>query len=108
MPGMDDNRPPNMRGRGMEEKLAAALSHTPVVLLLGPRQTGKKTLARSAAEGSYMTLDDPVVLTAARNDPAGFVAHTGGPVILGEVQRAPGLFEVINAEVDGQRQPGRF
>src|ERR1017187_9599724 len=107
MPEIDDNRPLNMRGRGLEEKLAAALSHKPVVLLLGPRQTGKKTLARYVAEGSYMTLDDPVVLAAARNDPAGFVAHTGGPVILGEVQRAPELFAAIKAEVDRQSQPDR-
>src|ERR1035441_9513067 len=108
MPGMDDNRPLNMRGRGMEEKLAAALNHTPVVGLLGARQTGTTTLARHVAEGSYITLDDPVVLTAARHDPAGFLAHTRGPVILDEVQRAPGLFAAIKADVDRQRQPGRF
>lgn len=93
----------------MSGRLAAALSHTPVVGLLGARQTGKVMLARAfVTEGSYMTLDDPVVLAAARNDPAGFVAHTGGPVILGEVQRAPELFAAIKAEVDRQPQPGRF
>ena len=106
MAEMDDNRP---LMRGMSGRLAAALSHTPVVGLLGARQTGKVMLARAVVtEGSYMTLDDPVVLAAARNDPAGFVAHTGGPVILGEVQRAPELFAAIKAEVDRQSQPGRF
>ena len=106
---MDDNRPNRMRG--MEEKLAAALSQKPVVLLQGPREAGKTTLARLAVEvrpTRYVTLDDAVVLDAARNDPAGFVAHTGGPVILDEVQRAPELFAAIKAEVDRQRQPGRF
>jgi predicted AAA+ superfamily ATPase len=92
----------------MEEKLTAGLSRTPVVLLHGARQTGKTSLARHVAEGSYITLDDPVMLTAARNDPAGFVAHTRGPVILDEVQRAPELFAAIKPEVDRQRQPGRF
>src|ERR1035438_6510366 len=90
---MDDNRPNKMRG--MQEQLEAVLSHTPVVLLQGPREAGKTTLARLAGEvrpTRYVTLDDAVVLDAARNDPAGFVAHTAGPVILDEVQRAPGVF----------------
>src|ERR1019366_8160977 len=80
-------------------------------LLHGARQTGKTTLARLAVgvrPTRYVTLGDAVVLDAALNAPAGFVAHTGGPVILDEVQRAPELFAAIKAVVDRQRQPGRF
>ena len=56
----------------------------------------------------YLTLDDHVVLAAAKNDPVGFIAGLRGPVILDEVQRAPEIFLPIKAEVDRDRRPGRF
>lgn len=56
----------------------------------------------------YLTLDDASVLSAAKNDPAGFLAGFTGPVIIDEVQRAPELFPAIKAVVDRHRQPGRF
>ena len=90
----------------------AALTDTPVVLLHGARQTGKSTLARLVADGPhparYITLDEAVVLAAARTDPTGFLAGIDGPVVLDEVQRAPDLFLAIKADVDRQRRPGRF
>ncbi len=100
-----------MLTRHVEPLLSAALADTPVVLLNGARQTGKSTLAMSLARRDgrrYLTLDDRVVLAAARNDPAGFVAGLDGPVILDEVQRAPELFLDIKAAVDRDRTPGRF
>lgn len=106
---MDDNHP--LKRRGLSEAVLAALNDTPVVLLHGARQTGKTTLARHLAvnhPAQYVTLDDAVVLAAAREDPTGFLAGIHGPVVLDEVQRAPGLFLAIKAEVDRQRQPGRF
>jgi uncharacterized protein len=65
----------------------AALQDTPIVLLYGARQTGKRTLVRTFGE-RYITLDDAVVLAAAREDAAGFVAGLAGPVVIDEVQRA--------------------
>ncbi len=107
---MDDNRP--YIGRALSTPLLAALQDTPVVLLHGARQTGKTTLARAVAAGphpaAYVTLDDPVQLAAARADAAAFLAGMPGAVVLDEVQRAPGLFLAIKAEVDRQRRPGRF
>ncbi|MCR4304890.1 MAG: ATP-binding protein [Gallionella sp.] len=91
--------------------LVDALADTPVVLLNGARQTGKSTLAQSLAASNayrYLTLDDRVVLAAAKDDPAGFVAGLSGAVILDEVQRAPEIFLPIKAEVDRDRKPGRF
>lgn len=89
-----------------------ALRDTPVVLLNGARQTGKSTLVRSGMlenrGARYLTLDDAGVLAAAEADPAGFLAGLSGPVILDEVQRSPGLFPAIKAEVDQDRRPGRF
>lgn len=100
-----------MFGRHVEPLLTEALTDTPVVLLNGARQTGKSTLvqALAAREGRrYLTLDDRVVLAAARADPTGFVAGLTGPVVMDEVQRAPDLFLDIKAAVDRDRTPGRF
>jgi len=66
-------------------------------------------LARADPEPRrYLTLDDPVVLKAAKSDPAGFINGLQGQVTLDEVQRAPELFLPIKAAVDRNRQPGRF
>lgn len=91
--------------------IVEALADTPVVLLNGARQTGKSTLVQllSASNGCrYMTMDDRVVLAAAKADPTGFIAGLNGPVILDEVQRAPEIFLPIKAAVDRDRKPGRF
>ena len=90
-----------------------ALADTPVVLVNGARQSGKSTLVRSltdrsAAARQYLTLDDGVVLAAAKSDPAGFIDALQGDVTLDEVQRVPALFLAIKAAVDRQRRPGKF
>jgi predicted AAA+ superfamily ATPase len=73
-------------------RLTEALADTPVVLLNGARQTGKSTLVQTLAADKprrYLTLDDRVVLAAAKSDPTGFIAHLSGPVVMDEIQRAP-------------------
>lgn len=61
--------------RGLAPALRAALADTPMVCLLGPRQCGKTTLARSLApDYGYVTFDDEDALTLARSDPNGFLA----------------------------------
>ena len=66
-------------------------------------------LARAKlTRGRYLTLDDAGVLAAASSDPAGFLAGLECPVILDEVQRAPGLFPAIKVVVDRAREPGSF
>ena len=100
-----------MYPRHLLPQLRAALSDTPVVLVNGARQTGKSTLVEAIAAESgirYLTLDDHVVLAAARGDPAGFVSGLGGPVVIDEVQRAPGIFLELKAAVDRDPRPGRF
>jgi hypothetical protein len=98
--------------RNITQNVLDALSDTPVLLLNGARQTGKSTLVKSISEHShparYITLDDATVLAAVRNDSAGFLAGMDGPVVIDEVQKAPELFPVIKAEVDRNRNPGRF
>jgi predicted AAA+ superfamily ATPase len=100
-----------MIARSLAKELITALGDTPVVLLNGPRQCGKSTLAQSIVDehpARYLTLDDAGVLAAAQHDPQGFLAGFDGPVILDEVQRAPELFLAIKATVDRDPRPGRF
>lgn len=101
-----------MKTRNLTPKILESLADTPVVLLNGARQVGKSTLAQKIASDShparYLTLDDAVVLSAARSDPAGFLSGLEGSVVLDEVQRAPQLFLAIKASVDSDRRPGRF
>lgn len=102
-----------MHTRHITPLLADALSDTPVVVLNGARQSGKSTLVQSltgmdAMPRRYLTLDDAVILSAAKSDPTGFINGLQGAVTLDEVQRAPELFLPIKAAVDRDRRPGRF
>ncbi len=91
--------------------LCAALADTPVVLIHGPRQCGKTTLAQQIGRASgylYQSFDDDTQRAAALADPVGYVADLPDKVILDEVQRVPLLFTSIKAAVDKDRRPGRF
>lgn len=98
--------------RRATSEVLKALEWSPVVLVEGPRQAGKSVLVSelvgAARPASYVTLDDAVVLAAAREDPQGFVFGLPDPVIIDEVQRAPELFLPIKLSVDQDRRPGRF
>lgn len=92
-------------------RILEALTDTPVVLVHGPRQCGKTTLARDVGDEQgfgYVTFDDDAVLAAAEADPIGFVDALPSGVVLDEVQRVPSLFTTIKAAVDRDRAPGRF
>jgi predicted AAA+ superfamily ATPase len=98
--------------RALTAPLLRALGDTPVVVLVGGRQTGKSTLVTGLADrghqAGYVTLDDPTELAAARLDPSGFIEQFEAPVIIDEVQRVPELLLPIKAAVDRDRRPGRF
>ncbi|MCF6263084.1 MAG: ATP-binding protein [Xanthomonadales bacterium] len=95
--------------RYMEPTLLGALKDTPVVCLLGPRQSGKTTLVRQLQpQRDYLSFDNQNLLDTARNDPLGFVQGLPDSVILDEIQRVPELLPAIKIAVDEQRTPGRF
>ncbi len=101
----------NLYPRYIRYRIEEALADTPVVLIHGPRQCGKTTLARQIGDErgyAYFTFDDDVQRAAAKADPVGYVADLPERAVLDEVQRAPELFTSLKAEVDNRREPGRF
>ncbi|WP_299664776.1 ATP-binding protein [uncultured Ruegeria sp.] len=98
-----------MYPRFAKTRIEEALSDTRVVLISGPRQSGKTTLATDIASDKvpFLTLDDATVLQSAVDDPVGFVRGLDRAVI-DEIQRAPDLLLAIKKTVDNDRRAGRF
>ena len=88
-----------------------ALADTRVVVVNGPRQSGKSTLAevvlREHGKATARFLDDPGARLAATKDPVGFLRHEG-LMLIDEVQRVPDLWLAIKYLVDREPRPGRF
>ena len=100
--------PHGLIARHVADRLQVALQDTPAVLINGPRQCGKTTLVQQFAQGmSYITLDDPGMLSAAQQDPVGLLRQIDRAVI-DEVQRAPQLLLALKMSIDQDRRPGRF
>ncbi len=85
----------------------------PVLMVTGPRQVGKSTLLQMCAQEEteprrYVTLDDLNARDLAVNDPALFLQQWPAPVIIDEIQYAPGLLSAIKLVVDQQKRPGMY
>ncbi|MHB1326246.1 MAG: ATP-binding protein [Thermoleophilia bacterium] len=91
--------------RSLEPVIKKAAREFPVVVLTGPRQSGKTTLLKHLFPGdySYVSLEPPDVRTAASSDPRGFIELNGPPVIFDEIQYAPELLPYIKERVDSER-----
>ncbi len=81
----------------------------PAVLILGPRQCGKTTLATQFLKGSYFDLEKPSDYAVFGDDPELALTRLEGDLILDEAQALPALFRVLRSVIDADRQQtGRF
>src|SRR5262245_45635274 len=97
--------------RYLTPRLREALRDSPAVLIHGPRQSGKTTLARTVGEPlgyRYVSFDDEAICAAVRGDAIGFVSTLPAKTILDEVQRVPEIFTSLKAAIDHRRTAGRF
>jgi predicted AAA+ superfamily ATPase len=89
--------------------LRRAAETSSIVSLVGPRQSGKTTLARALfPEKPYVSLEDPDVRAYATEDPRGFLGDHKEGAILDEIQRTPQLLSYLQGIVDRDPSPGRF
>ncbi len=102
--------------RHLGRRVERALASSRVVNIVGPRQAGKTTLVRDLTRSSrYLTLDDDGVRAALEADPLGQLqtlaqqtAASSLPVVIDEVQRAPGITLALKQIVDTNRRPGQY
>ena len=96
--------------QSLSTAIRAAVSRFPVVVLTGPRQSGKTTLARELLREdspNYFDLEDPLSL-ARLDEPRTALEPLRGLVVIDEVQRRPDLFPVLRVLSDRPQRPARF
>jgi len=96
--------------RTLESFVVKASRQFPVLLLTGARQVGKTTFLKHliSKNMTYVTLDDPLILRLAKEDPALFFQRFLPPLLIDEIQYAPELLPYIKMKVDTKRLPGLF
>lgn len=94
-----------------ERELSRALARSPAVAILGPRQSGKSTLAREflkSVDSVYLDLQARSDLNKLTEPELFLDEHRSHLVCLDEIQRTPGFFSTLRSEIDRDRRPGRF
>ena len=97
--------------RMVEDRLRTLLKRFPGVVLVGPRQAGKTTLAREMVDqlgdaAVYLDLERPSDLARLSDPERYFAIHERQLVVLDEIHRAPGLFQVLRGVIDERRRGG--
>jgi predicted AAA+ superfamily ATPase len=94
----------------LRARIETALARSRAVVLVGPRQSGKSTLARGflpADHPNYFDLEDPTGRRAL-SAPMQTLAPLGGLVVIDEVQHSPELFRILRVLIDRDNRPGQF
>jgi predicted AAA+ superfamily ATPase len=95
--------------RTIKTAMDVFLTKYPILVLTGPRQSGKTTFLRSQfPDYSYVNLESPDIRNYALKDPGGFLAENGKYVIFDEVQRVPELFSYLQTKVDEDQIMGQY
>jgi predicted AAA+ superfamily ATPase len=101
--------------RSLAGFITSASRQFPVLMLTGPRQVGKTTMLKFLCEAEsgaparrYVTLDNPLLLALAREEPALFLQRFPPPVLIDEIQYAPGLLPLIKETVDADGGKGLY
>lgn len=95
--------------RKLQAKLQELAGYYPVVVVTGPRQSGKITLCQNTfPDKAYVSLESLDTRDYAHNDPRGFLEEYRQGAIIDEVQQVPGLLSYLQSEVDSKPEAGRF
>ncbi|MBI5899873.1 MAG: ATP-binding protein [Rhodocyclales bacterium] len=101
-----------MLTRNLQQEIGRRLGQQPAVVLLGPRQVGKTTLARQVAAtrpgAVFLDMEDEADRARLAQPAAFFGLHRDRLVVIDEVQALPELFVALRPEIDADRRPGRF
>jgi predicted AAA+ superfamily ATPase len=96
--------------RRVTSEVSVLLGQSPAVVLTGPRQVGKTTLALAIANGrpaTYLDLESEADRARLAEPELYFADHAGELVILDEIHRVPGIFEALRGTIDRGRREGR-
>jgi predicted AAA+ superfamily ATPase len=97
------------RIRTIKKEMGIYLGKYPILVLTGPRQSGKTTFLKNEfANYTYVNLENLDNRKYALNDPNGFLAEHGSFVIFDEVQRVPELFSYLQTKVDEDKIMGQY
>ena len=101
-----------MIDRQLIAKVRQSMARQPALVLLGPRQVGKTTLAHTVAarfpDAVFLDLEKEADRVRLTQPEAFFARHRQRLVVLDEVQTMPGIFSALRPEIDADRRPGRF
>lgn len=95
-----------MINRTIKKQIIESIKNKPITLVTGARQVGKSTLCydiKKEFDFSYVSLDDPRERRQAIEDPEMFLQIHKWPLVIDEIQYAPGLFDIIESIVNKKK-----
>ncbi len=95
--------------RILSTKILKTSKVAPIIGIVGPRQSGKTTLAKEVfPKYTYVNLEQPDTRQYAQNDPKAFLDQYDNHIILDEIQRVPELFSYLQVKTDNDKKMGQY